>query len=87
MDDSLLTTQEFRDAVRTNIIGARGVKRLSQAETSTLIGLSSTGYNMIETGKNTPSSMTLFKLSMVLEVSIDRLYPSQMQIQRALQRR
>ncbi len=46
---------------------------LTQGEVAQKVGLSSTGYGNIETGKSVPSLETLIKLADLFNVSLDYL--------------
>lgn len=64
---------EFQIALGKRIRQLREEKNLSQAELAALCNFEKSNMNRIESGKTCPSSFTLYKISVSLEVKLSSI--------------
>jgi len=64
---------EFQFALGKRIRQLREDKNLSQAELAALCNFEKSNMNRIESGKTCPSSFTLYKISIALEVTLSSI--------------
>lgn len=64
---------EFQVALGKRIRQLREDKNLSQAELAALCNFEKSNMNRIESGKTCPSSFTLYKISIALEVTLSSI--------------
>lgn len=64
---------EFQIALGKKIRQLREEKNLSQAELAALCNFEKSNMNRIESGKTCPSSFTLYKISIALEVKLSSI--------------
>lgn len=64
---------EFQIALGKRIRQLREDKNLSQAELAALCNFEKSNMNRIESGKTCPSSFTLYKISIALEVKLSSI--------------
>lgn len=65
--------QDFQIALGKRIRQLREDKNLSQAELAALCNFEKSNMNRIESGKTCPSSFTLYKISIALEVKLSSI--------------
>ncbi|MNT25711.1 anaerobic benzoate catabolism transcriptional regulator [compost metagenome] len=69
----LVEKSDFQKALGKRIRQLREEKNLSQAELSALCNFEKSNMNRIESGKTSPSSYTLYKISLGLEVKLSSI--------------
>lgn len=70
----MLSKTKFAQIIGANVRKARIEKGMTQDELAHECGFYRTYINLIETSKRMPSSYTLYKISIGLDVEIKKLY-------------
>lgn len=75
--DTMLTEKEFLDIIGKTIHKHRNIKKLSCEKLAELSEVDYSSLNLIENGKQTPRSYTLYKILYSLDIDmIDKIYPT-----------
>lgn len=69
----LVEKLDFQISLGKRIRQLREEKKISQAELALLCNFEKSNMNRIETGKTCPSSFTLYKISISLEVKLSEI--------------
>lgn len=74
---TMLTEKEFLDIISKIIHKHRNIKKLSCEKLAELSEVDYSSLNLIENGKQTPRSYTLYKILYSLDIDIiDKIYPT-----------